>query len=108
MNAGDARDIDADDAEVFHLLGREARPDQVYTAAEPAVLRAPLFKANVSSSFKLSHQPVDILFRNLVDFTLESLIDLLKVLQVFMLVVHAPLEKRSLTLNLTDQLVVVD
>lgn len=89
MDTSHTRYIDPDYAEMLHLFSRESRSHQVNTAAEPAVLGAPLFKANVTSRLQLSHQPVDVLLGDLVDFALKSFIDLLEVFQIFVLVIHA-------------------
>lgn len=61
VDAGHARYIDPDDAEVFHLLCRKPRSDQVDAATEPAVLWATLLKTNITACFQLGHKPVNVL-----------------------------------------------
>ena len=108
MDSRDSRHVDANYSKVFHLLGREARSDQVDAGAEPSVLRAALLKADVSSCLKLSHQPVNVLLRHLVDLLLQGLVDGVQVLQVFIFIRHASSEQCLFVLNFIDQLVIVD
>ena len=70
MNAGDSGYVDADNPEVLHLLSGEAGADEVDARAEPAVLGASLFKADVAPGLQLRHQPVNVLLRHLVDLLL--------------------------------------
>mmetsp|Transcript_28733 Transcript_28733/g.38324 ORF Transcript_28733/g.38324 Transcript_28733/m.38324 type:complete len:219 (-) Transcript_28733:85-741(-) len=100
--------VDANDAEVLHLLGREARSHEVDAAAEPAILRSALLEPDISTCLKLSHQAMNVLLGDFVNFALKSFVDLVEVFQIFMLVVHAPLQKRSFALNLANQLLVVN
>ena len=51
---------------------------------------------------------MDVLLADFIDFALQGLINLLKVLKVFMFVVHAALEECTLALDLADELVVID
>ena len=75
MNAGHPGHIYAYDSKVLHLLSGEPGSNKVDAGAKPTVLRSALLKTNVSTSFQLGHQTMNVLLGHLVDFLLEAIID---------------------------------
>ena len=99
VNPSHARHVDSNNPEMFHLLSRKTRTDQVNTRAEPSILRTPFFETDITTSLQFSHKTMDILLRHLINFTAKAFIDCIKIFDIFILVIHMALNQSFLALN---------
>ena len=108
MDTSNPGDVYADDPEELHLLRVEPRFDKVNTRAKPLVVWLSLFESDVATSFQLSHQSVDVLFRHVVNLFAETFVDGRQILEVFIFVMESAVDESHFTFNVADKLVVID